>query len=133
MIGTTSFFNVVDNSGADIVQCLRVSRLRYDISNNAKVGDFLTIVVKKSHIPKTVKRRKFAKKSDVLLAVMVTSVFGVKRFSSVSSLNFFNNSVVLLKKDDRYIPFATRVLTSVPSELRDKGFLRIISLSNDIY
>jgi len=133
MIGVGSFFSVSDNSGAIIVQCIRSQRLKFDISSGSKVGDFLTVVVKKSYVPETVKKRKFAKKSDIFLAVIVNSMNGLSRFSSSSKLNFFNNFVVLVKKDDIFNPFATRISTSVPSELKTYGFSKLIILSNDIF
>lgn len=133
MAGVGTYLKVIDNSGAVVVQCIRVKDKKFDNSFGLTIGRLLTVVVKKALIYDTVKRRKFAKKSEIYPAVFVHSSFGLKRFTGTNSLKFFVNSVILLRSDDRRTPLGTRVLHPVPAELKSQGFLKIVSLSPDIY
>lgn len=133
MAGVGSYFRVLDNSGAVNVQCIRVKDKKFDNSFGLSVGGLLTIVVKKSFIYDTVKRRKFAKKSEIYPAVFVYSAFGLKRFTGSNFLKFFDSSVILLRSDDYKSPLGTRILQPVPAELKLNGFIKIVSLAPDVY
>ena len=121
MIQQESVLNVADNSGAKNVLCIKVlggSKRKY-----ASVGDKIVVVVKKA-IPNSQ-----VKKSEVLKAVIVRTVRTINRKDG-TSLRFDDNAVVILAGDDN--PKGTRIFGPIPRELRDKGYMKIISLANDV-
>jgi large subunit ribosomal protein L14 len=113
--------NVADNSGARIVMCIRVlggGNRRY-----AGVGDIIVGVVKEAVPNMTVK------KSEVVYAVIVRTCKKIRR-SDGSYLYFDDNAVVVITKDKN--PRGTRVFGPVARELRDKDFMKIISLAPEV-
>ncbi len=121
MIQTESRLKVADNSGAEEVQCIKVlggSKRRY-----ARVGDVIRVSIKKA------KARGRVKKGEVRKAVVVRTTKGVRRKDG-SKIRFDNNAAVLL--NDQGQPLGTRIFGPVTRELRDKNFMKIISLAPEV-
>jgi large subunit ribosomal protein L14 len=112
---------VADNSGAKIVQCIKVlggSRRRY-----AGLGDVIVVSVKEC-LPNSK-----VKKGDVMRAVVVRTVREHRR-SDGSYIKFDDNSAVLINPQKE--PIGTRIFGPVARELRAKKFMRIVSLAPEV-
>jgi large subunit ribosomal protein L14 len=125
MINVQTVLRVADNSGAVFVSCIRLMNSSSRIG--AKVGDTLTVVVKKNIIKKNVKKSKEIKKGQVCSAVILRTLKGIKRWG-----NFFlrsgTNSVALLNKYS--LPIGSRLLGPVFREVRTNlKFAKIISIA----
>ena len=121
MIQSRSMLNVADNSGAKRVMCIRVlgsSNRRY-----AGIGDLINVVVKDASPNMTVK------KSEIALAVIVRCRKPYRRDDG-SYLRFDDNAVVIIAKDGN--PKGTRIFGPVARELRDRNFMKIISLAPEV-
>jgi large subunit ribosomal protein L14 len=121
MIQAETRLKVADNSGAKDLYCIKVlggSRRRY-----ANVGDIITCSVK-SAIPGAA-----VKKKDVVQAVVVRTVKETKRADG-SSIRFDENAAVLINKDGQ--PRGTRIFGPIARELRDGGYMKIISLAPEV-
>ena len=121
MIQQQSRLKVADNSGARELMVIRVlggSKRKY-----GNIGDVVVASVKKAIPNGTVKKGKVVK------AVIVRSVEGVRREDG-SYIRFDDNACVLIKDDKS--PIGTRVLGPVARELRDKSFMRIVSLAPEV-
>ena len=122
MIQAETMLTVADNSGAKKVMCIKVlggSKRRY-----AAVGDVIRVTVKKSIPNGTVKKK------QVMLAVIVRQKKMMSRVDG-SSIGFDDNAVVIVNKD--YQPIGTRVFGPVARELRDKDFMKIVSLAKEVW
>jgi len=112
---------VADNSGATLIQCIHVmgsSGRRY-----AGIGDVIVAVVKKASPNMTVK------KSEVVFAVIVRLVKPLRRKDG-SYVQFDDNAAVIITKEKS--PRGTRVFGPVARELREKDFMKIISLAPEV-
>ncbi len=121
MIQEYSRLNVADNSGAKKVMCIRIlggSRKRY-----ASVGDIIVVSVK-SAIPNAP-----VKKGDVSRAVVVRTKKEIRREDG-SYIRFDENAAVLL--DNQGEPRGTRIFGPVARELREKDFMKIVSLAPEV-
>jgi len=121
MIQMQSKLNVADNSGARVVQCIKVlggSHRRY-----AGIGDIIKVSVKEA-IP-----RGKVKKGEVYNAVVVRTRKGVRR-SDGSLIRFDGNAAVILNNQDQ--PIGTRIFGPVTRELRGEKFMKIISLAPEV-
>lgn len=121
MIQNQSFLDVADNTGAKLVQCVKVlggSKRRY-----AGVGDTIVVAVKEAAPRGTVRKK------AVEQAVIVRTRFMTRR-SDGSAIRFDDNACVIIGKDG--MPKGTRVFGPVARELRAKGFQKIISLAPDV-
>lgn len=121
MIQVETKLDVADNSGAKVVKCIRVlggTRRRY-----ASVGDVIVVSVQEA-IPHSK-----VKKGEVHLAVVVRTKKEVARPNG-SYIKFDTNSAVLLNKNME--PIGTRIFGPVARELRDKRFMRIVSLAPEV-
>ncbi|MDX1765832.1 MAG: 50S ribosomal protein L14 [Candidatus Saccharimonadales bacterium] len=121
MIQQESRLKVTDNSGAREILCIRVlggSRRRY-----AKVGDVITATVKHAVPNGTVGRK------QVVKAVVVRTKQPIRRPDG-STIAFDDNAAVIIGDDK--LPRATRIFGPVPRELRDKGYMKIISLAPEV-
>ena len=119
MIQTESRLKVADNSGAQELLVIRVlggSKKRY-----GRVGDIVVGTVKSASTQGNVK------KSEVVRAVIVRTAKEYRR-SDGSYIKFDDNAAVILA-DDLQNPRGTRVFGPVARELRDKGFMKIVSLA----
>ena len=118
MVQMQSYLKVADNTGAKEIMCIRVlggSRKRY-----AGIGDVIVASVKKAAPNGTVK------KGDVVKAVVVRSKQGLRREDG-SYIRFAENAAVIIREDKN--PRGTRIFGPVARELRDAGYLKIVSLA----
>lgn len=121
MIQQQTLMKVADNTGAKEIMCIRVlggSGRRY-----ANIGDVVVACVKKAAPGGIVK------KGDVVKAVVVRSVKGVRRADG-SYIKFDENAAVILKEDNN--PKGTRIFGPIARELRDKDFTKILSLAPEV-
>lgn len=121
MIIAETKLNVADNSGAKLVQCIKV--LGGTKRRSASIGDIIVISVKEA-IPNGK-----VKKGEVTRAVVVRTKKGVSRQDG-STIRFDKNSAVLLTKEGE--PIGTRIFGPVTRELRLKKFTKIISLAPEV-
>lgn len=118
MIQQQTYLKVADNTGAKELMCIRVlggTRRRY-----ANIGDVVVASVKKATPGGVVK------KGDVVKAVIVRSVKGVRR-NDGTYIRFDENAAVLIRDDKN--PRGTRIFGPVARELRDKDYMKILSLA----
>ena len=121
MIQQESRLKVADNTGAKELLCIRVlggSTRRY-----ANIGDIIVATVKEATPGGAVK------KGDVVKAVVVRTKHGVHRKDG-SFIRFDENAAVIIKEDNN--PRGTRIFGPVARELRDKKFMKIISLAPEV-
>jgi large subunit ribosomal protein L14 len=121
MIQQESRLLVADNSGAKEVLVIKVlggTRRRY-----ANIGDIVTVTVKKAQPAGVVK------KGDVVKAVIVRTKQGLRRKDG-SLIKFDENAAVIIKEDLN--PRGTRIFGPVARELRDKNFMKIVSLAPEV-
>ena len=121
MIQEQTMLDVADNTGAKLVCCFKVlggTRRRY-----ARIGDIVIGSVKKALPSGDVK------KGDVVRGVIVRTRQAMKREDG-SYVRFDRNAIVLLDKDDN--PRGTRIFGAVARELRERGFVKIVSLASEV-
>lgn len=121
MIQEESYLKVADNTGAKMLKTIRVlggSKRKF-----GNIGDVVVASVRKAAPGGTVK------KGDVVKAVIVRSVRGVRRADG-SYVRFDENAAVIIKDDKT--PQGTRIFGPVARELRDKDYLRILSLAPEV-
>ena len=121
MIQQQTILNVGDNSGAKKVMCIRVLGGSY--RKYANIGDDIVASVKDASPGGVVK------KGDVVKAVVVRSAKGVRRADG-SYIRFDENAAVIIKDDKS--PRGTRIFGPVARELREKDFMKIISLAPEV-
>ena len=121
MIQQQTLMKVADNTGAKELMCIRVlggTGRRY-----ANIGDIVVAAVKKAAPGGVVK------KGAVVKAVVVRSVKGLRRADG-SYIKFDENAAVIIKEDKT--PVGTRIFGPVARELREKDFLKILSLAPEV-
>ncbi len=121
MIQQESIVAVADNTGAKTLMCIRVlggSKRKY-----ARVGDVIVAAVKSAEPRGTVKR------SQVVKAVLVRTKSPFRRKDG-SLIRFDENAAVIINKDNA--PTGTRVFGPIARELREKGFMKIVSLAPEV-
>ncbi len=121
MVQQQSLLKVADNTGAKELMCIRVlggTRRRY-----ANVGDVVVASVKKATPGGVVK------KGEVVKAVIVRTVKGLKRADG-SYIKFDENAAVIIREDKN--PRGTRIFGPVARELRDKEYMKILSLAPEV-
>ena len=121
MIQMESYLKVADNTGAKEIHCIRVlggSKRKY-----GNIGDIIVASVRKATPGGTVK------KGDVVKAVIVRSKRGVRREDG-SYVRFDENAAVIIKDDKN--PRGTRIFGPVARELREKDFMKILSLAPEV-
>ena len=121
MIQQQTYLKVADNTGAKEIMCIRVlggTRRKY-----ANIGDVIVASVKKAAPGGVVK------KGDVVRAVVVRSAKGVRRDDG-TYIRFDENAAVIIKEDKN--PKGTRIFGPVARELRDKDYLKILSLAPEV-
>ncbi|MCL2474381.1 MAG: 50S ribosomal protein L14 [Alphaproteobacteria bacterium] len=121
MIQMETVLDVADNSGAKAVACIKV--LGGSHRTTAKIGDIIVVSIKEA-IP-----RGKVKKGDVMKAVIVRQSYPLRR-NDGTVIRFDRNAVVLLTKDKE--PVGTRIFGPVTRELRSLGFMKIISLAEEV-
>jgi len=121
MIQQETFLKVADNTGAKEIKCIRVlggSGRRY-----GSVGDVIVASVRKAAPGSAVK------KGEVVRAVIVRTAKGVHRGDG-TYVRFDENAAVLIKEDKN--PRGTRIFGPVARELRDKDYMKILSLAPEV-
>ena len=121
MIQGESYLKVADNTGAKEIHCIRVlggSRRKF-----GNIGDVIVASVRKAAPGGTVK------KGDVIKAVIVRSKRGVRREDG-SYVRFDENAAVIIKEDRN--PKGTRIFGPVARELREKDYMKILSLAPEV-
>ena len=121
MLQQQSLMKVADNTGAKELMCIRVlggTGRRY-----ANIGDVVVASVKKAAPNGTVK------KGDVVKAVVVRTVQGLKRPDG-STIKFDENAAVIIREDKT--PRGTRIFGPIARELREKDYLKILSLAPEV-
>ena len=121
MIQQETYLKVADNTGAKEIKCIRVlggSKRKY-----GNIGDVIVASVRKAAPGGTVK------KGDVVKAVIVRSAKGVRRADG-TYVRFDENAAVIIKEDKN--PKGTRIFGPVARELRDKEFMKILSLAPEV-
>ena len=121
MIQTESYLNVADNSGAKKLLCIKVlggSRRRY-----ASIGDLVVCSVKNA-VPNAP-----IKKGDKVKAVIVRTSKEIRRLDG-SYIRFDDNAAVVV--DNQMNPRGTRIFGPVARELREKNFMKIVSLAPEV-
>lgn len=122
MIQVGTILNVIDNSGARKASCIKVIggyRRRY-----AKIGDLVIVSIKSLRIKRKLTSK--VKKGEIYKALIVRIKPRIKNFSG-ESICFFENSIVLLNKQNKLI--GTRIFGSLPLQLRYTKHLRVVSIS----
>ncbi|MBE6835739.1 MAG: 50S ribosomal protein L14 [Ruminococcaceae bacterium] len=121
MIQQQTLLKVADNTGAKELMCIRVlggSGKRY-----ANIGDVIVASVKKAAPGGT------AKKGEVVRAVVVRTVSGVRRDDG-TYIRFDENAAVIIREDKN--PRGTRIFGPVARELREKDYMKILSLAPEV-
>ena len=121
MIQQESYLKVADNTGAKEIHCIRVlggSKRKF-----GNIGDVIVASVRKAQPGGTVK------KGDVVKAVIVRTKRGVRREDG-TYVRFDENAAVLIKDDKN--PRGTRIFGPVARELRDKDYMKILSLAPEV-
>ena len=121
MIQQETFLKVADNTGAKEIKCIRVlggSKRKF-----GNIGDVIVASVRKSTPGGTVK------KGEVVKAVIVRSAKGVRRADG-TYVRFDDNAAVLIKDDKN--PRGTRIFGPAARELRDKDYMKILSLAPEV-
>lgn len=121
MIQSQTYLNVADNTGAKKIMCINILSSR---SNYAKLGDVIVGVVKDA-IPNMA-----LKKSDIVKAVVVRTRKGLRRESGML-IRFDENAAVIINQDGS--PKGTRIFGPIARELRERNFLKIISLAPEVF
>ena len=121
MIQQQTLLKVADNTGAKEIMCIRV--MGGSVRKFGNIGDVIIASVKKATPGGVVK------KGDVVKAVIVRSVKGVRRQDG-SYIKFGENAAVIIKEDKN--PRGTRIFGPVARELREKDYLKILSLAPEV-
>ena len=121
MIHNETRLNVADNTGAKevlVIRCLGGSKRKF-----ANIGDVVVCAVKDASAGGSVK------KGDVVKAVIVRTKYGIRRENG-SYIKFDDNACVIIKDDKT--PKGTRIFGPVARELRDRDYLKIVSLAPEV-
>jgi len=122
MIQTRTMLKVADNSGAKILQCVRVlvgSKRKY-----GQIGDVVVGTIKEAE------PRRLAKEHEVVRAVIIRQKKALRRKDG-SYIRFDDNAVVILEGKTKE-PKGNRIMGPVPREIREKGFEKVASLAEEI-
>ena len=121
MIQPQSRLKVADNTGAKEIMCIRV--LGGSFRRSASIGDVIVASVKSANPGGVVK------KGDVVKAVVVRTVSPIRRPDG-STIRFDDNAAVII--DNQKQPKGTRIFGPIARELRDKDYMKIISLAPEV-
>ncbi|MBE6935150.1 MAG: 50S ribosomal protein L14 [Ruminococcaceae bacterium] len=121
MVQQESKLKVADNTGAKELKCIRV--LGGSVRKYGNIGDVIVASVRKAAPGGVVK------KGDVVKAVIVRSAAGVRRADG-SYVKFDDNAAVIIRDDKN--PRGTRIFGPVARELRDKDYMKILSLAPEV-
>ncbi len=120
MIQSQTYLNIIDNTGAKKIMCIRV------LGNNKKygrIGDIIIGTVKQALPNMSIKR------SNIVRAVIVRTKNPIKRINGMS-IRFYDNAAIIINSENN--PKGTRIFGPIAREIRQKKFSKIISLANEI-
>lgn len=120
MICEETRLEVADNTGARVAKCFRIYGQR---KTYAQIGDVIRVSIKEAQPGGMVK------KGQTIRAIIIRTVAAIRRPDG-SSLRFDNNAVVLV--DEKLNPLGTRIFGPVARELRDRNYMKIISLAPEV-
>jgi large subunit ribosomal protein L14 len=120
MIQMETKLQVADNTGARVAKMIGVIGKR---TRTARIGDIITAHIREANTTGTVK------KGEVVKAVVVRTAFPIRREDG-SVLRFDTNAIVVIDKDQN--PRGTRIFGPVARELRDRNFMKIVSLAPEV-
>ena len=123
MIQAESYLKVADNTGAKEIKCIRV--LGGAKRKFGNIGDVIVASVRKAQPGGSVK------KGDVVKAVIVRTTKGVRRADG-TYVRFDENAAVLINGADDHNPKGTRIFGPVARELRDREYMKILSLAPEV-
>ena len=121
MVQQETYLRVADNTGAKELKCIRV--LGGSVRKYGNIGDVIVCSVRKAAPGGVVK------KGDVVKAVIVRTVKGLRRADG-SYVRFDENAAVIIREDKN--PRGTRIFGPVARELRDKDYMKILSLAPEV-
>ena len=121
MVQQESILKVADNTGAKEIKCIRV--LGGSVRRYGNIGDVIVASVRKANPGSVVK------KGDVIKAVIVRTVKGVRRADG-TYIRFDENAAVIIKEDKN--PTGTRIFGPVARELRERDYMKILSLAPEV-
>ena len=121
MVQQETYLRVADNTGAKELKCIRV--LGGSVRKYGNIGDVIVCSVRKAAPGGVVK------KGDVVKAVIVRTVKGLRRADG-SYVRFDENAAVIIREDKN--PGGTRIFGPVARELRDKDYMKILSLAPEV-
>lgn len=120
MISVQTELDVADNTGAQRAMCIRILG---HVRDHARIGDLLRVSVKEAQ------PNGMVKKGEVVKAIVVRTRFPIQRPDG-TTLRFDRNAVVLV--DDQMNPRGSRIFGPVARELRERNFMKIISLAPEV-
>ena len=123
MIQPRTVLKVADNSGAKLVKCIKVLRLK---NKPAKIGDLIVVSVKKTQSISKTKKVVKIKKKEIFKAIVVTTKFPLKKINGFTTI-FKNNSAVLL--DKQLNPIGTRINSFMPKKINQN---KLVSISKTL-
>jgi large subunit ribosomal protein L14 len=121
MIQPETRLKVADNSGAKVIQCIKV--LGGSVKKSANIGDVIVASVKTATLGGVVKKK------DVVKAVIVRTTKGVRRPDG-SFIRFDENAAVIIDANKQ--PRGTRIFGPIARELRERDYMKIISLAPEV-
>jgi large subunit ribosomal protein L14 len=124
MIQQGSILNVIDNSGAKKLMCIKILNAGYK-QRYAKIGDTILVSVKSIRFSKNIK----IKKGDLCKAVIVKTKKGAFSFSS-NYKSFVENAAVLLNKQNKLL--GTRIFGTIPKQFKYSRYLKLTTLSSGL-
>lgn len=119
MIQQKTVLKVADNSGAKLVKCIKVSKLK---NKPGKIGDVITVSVKKTQSASKIKKAVKIKKKEIFKAVIITTKFPFKNLNGFTFI-FKKNSVVLI--DKQFNPLGTRINSFIPKTINQNKLIGI--------
>ena len=122
MVQPQTYLKVADNSGAKEIMCIRV--LGGSLRKSGNIGDIIVASVKSATPGGAVK------KGEVIKAVIVRSHKGIGRPDG-SHIKFDDNAAVIINNNRE--PVGTRIFGPIARELREKGYMKIISLAPEVF
>lgn len=123
MVGKNTWFNIVDNSGGQLGECIKVLKSKWQ---KISIGKFVIIVIKRIRWRKKMK----VKEHDVRRGIVVRLKKSVFRFNGLR-LSFSDNAIVLLDKKKN--PLGNRIYGPLPYEIREKKLMKLVLMAPSVF
>ena len=124
MIQSGSFLNVIDNSGAKKLMCIKILNTGYK-QRYATIGSLILVSIKSVRFSKNMK----VKKGEIHKAIIIKTKVS-KFFHTLNYKNYFENSAVILNKQNKLL--GTRIFSTIPKQFKGSKFLKLTTLSSGI-